>query len=94
MMPSGGSKDTVEFARKHQKPVLHLWRNGAAPCSEQKLLHFVRDHQIAVLNVAGPRASQEPEIATFVVKVLDGAFGPVQRLPNPGTPAGNKARRL
>lgn len=72
---SGGSKDTIEFARKYRKPVLHLWRNGGTPSPAPELLRFVRDHEIGALNVARPRASYEPEIASFTGSVLERAFG-------------------
>jgi hypothetical protein len=71
---TGGSKKTVELARKHHKPVLHLSREGGPPMPEQKLLLFLREHGIKILNVAGPRASKEPEVAGFVKQVLDRAW--------------------
>jgi hypothetical protein len=36
-----------------------------------ELRRFIRQHSIRVLNVAGRRASNEPEIATFVQEVLE-----------------------
>jgi hypothetical protein len=41
---------------------------------EKDLLRFVGENQIRVLNVAGPRASTEPEIAACVLHALDRAF--------------------
>ena len=67
---TGGSKKTVTLAHKHKKPVLHLPRDGSSATPEQDLLRFIREHGIKVLNVAGPRASKEPEIAAFVKAVL------------------------
>jgi hypothetical protein len=66
---TGGCKETVEFAQKHGKPVLHLIRNGPAS-PELALRRFIQDHGIKVLNVAGPRASNEPEVGVFVLEVL------------------------
>ena len=40
------------------------------------LLRFISDHRIKILNIAGPRASKEPQIAAFVKKVLEEAFCP------------------
>jgi hypothetical protein len=57
---TGGCKETVEFAQKHGKPVLHLSRTGPAQ-PELALRRFIHDHDIKVLNVAGPKASKEPE---------------------------------
>lgn len=67
---TGGSKLTVEFARKHGKPVLHIFRNGGPASPELALRRFIQDHDIKVLNVAGPRASKEPEAGAFVLEVL------------------------
>ena len=43
---TGGSKKTVELARKHRKPVLHLSRNGGPAPPEIELLRFIEDHRI------------------------------------------------
>jgi hypothetical protein len=40
----------------------------------QALRDFVADNEIATLNVAGPRASKEPELGEFVKEVLEAAF--------------------
>ncbi len=68
---AGGSEKTLVFAHKHGKPVLHLARDGGPEAPEQALRRFIQDHGIKVLNVAGPRASEEPEVAAFVKEVLD-----------------------
>ena len=70
---TGGSKKTVEFARKHKKPNLHLCAAGKA--AAEKLRAFVEEHRVKVLNVAGPRASKEPGVGEFVIKILGEAFG-------------------
>jgi hypothetical protein len=49
-----GSKKTVEFAKKHRKPWIHL--DAGKPAQ----------NPVDVLNVAGPRASKEPGIANFI----------------------------
>ena len=70
---TGGSKKTVDFAKKHHKPWIHL-----AACQEdaaQRLKDWLEDNAIEVLNVAGPRASKEPGVAAFVVQALDAVFG-------------------
>jgi hypothetical protein len=71
---TGGSRKTVDLARKHGKPVLHLWRDGGPAAPERELLHFIAANHIRVLNVAGPRASGEPTVAAFVQEVLDRAW--------------------
>jgi hypothetical protein len=71
---SGGSRKTAEFANQYHKPLVHLWRDGGPPLPEQELLRFLRDHDIETLNVAGPRASEEPEVGAFVNEVLGKTF--------------------
>jgi len=72
---TGGSKKTENLARRHHKPILHLWRDDAVPFPEAELLRFIRDNDIKVLNVTGPRASKDPQVAAFVTIVLENAFG-------------------
>lgn len=69
---SGGSKRTAEFAQKHGKPMLHVHPGIEEPGSV--FSEFVAENQIEVLNVAGPRASTEPTIGEFVMRVLDETF--------------------
>jgi hypothetical protein len=69
---TGGSKKTVEFARKHRKLWLHLCAGEKS--SVEKLRAFVKEHRVKVLNVAGPRASKEPGVGEFVVRTLGQAF--------------------
>ena len=70
---SAGSKETIEFATKYGNPVLHLYRSGESASLGLELLRFIRDNHIKTLNVAGPRASEEPEVAAFVREVLEKA---------------------
>jgi hypothetical protein len=71
---TGWSKKTVELVHKHRKPVLHLAWDGGPAAPEQALRRFILDHGIKVLNVAGPRASKEPEVGPFVKQVLGKAL--------------------
>ena len=71
----GGSALTIELAHELGKPCLHITRNpgeaaSAAGRAADQLLDFLAEHRVRTLNIAGPRASQEPEIATFVHAVL------------------------
>jgi hypothetical protein len=69
---SGGSKKTIDFARKLNKPCLHIHPTMAdAP---QRLKTFLEDNAIEVLNVTGPRVSKEPRVAQFVIQTLDRVF--------------------
>jgi hypothetical protein len=70
---TGGSKKTVEFARKHKKPNLHLCAGDKA--AAENLRAFVEEHRVKVLNVAGPRASNGPGVGEFVMRTLQVAFG-------------------
>ena len=72
---TGGSKKTADFARSQAKPVIHFCQRANVASAGQTLKQFIRDHRILVLNVAGPRASEEPGVASFVRHVLDEAFG-------------------
>ncbi len=71
---TGGSKKTIDFAMKHNKPWLHIYRGDHFP--EVTFLEFIREHRIKILNVAGPRASKEPEVGAFVKRVLEATFLP------------------
>src|SRR6478672_5575207 len=71
---AGGTRLTSELAKRLGKPVLHLSRNEADAAAGEKLRAFVDERRIRTLNVAGPRASQEPEIGAFVRAVLMAAF--------------------
>jgi ribosomal-protein-alanine N-acetyltransferase len=68
---TGGASKTEGLARQHHKPILHLWRDDAVPFPEAEFVRFMRHNNIKVLNVAGPRASEEPEIGVFVRDVLE-----------------------
>lgn len=70
---TGGSALTVATAGRQGKPCLHL-SSEAASAGEmdlaRTLLEFLAEHHVGRLNVAGPRASQEPLVAAFVRAVL------------------------
>ena len=82
---AGGSKRTAEFAKKHGKPWLHLHPRASYE-PERLLLEFINEHKIGALNVAGSRASKEPEVAAFVKRTLERAFfsTPLSWLSGPG----------
>ena len=67
---TGGSKQTVDFARKYGRPCLHLSAQSNGDKAPELLREFIRQHGIKVLNVAGPRKSKEPEVAEFVKATL------------------------
>ena len=69
---SGGSKKTLQFAEKHNKPCLHI--HPGTKDAAQTLRDFIADNEVETLNVAGPRGSKEPGVGEFVRKVLTIAF--------------------
>jgi hypothetical protein len=79
---SGGTALAIQCAKRLAKPMLHLSRDaltspsGAEAANEaaSQLLQFIEEHQVRRLNVAGPRASQEPQIADFVQQTLHKAL--------------------
>ena len=66
---TGGSKRTAQFARRHKKPLLLVASNHHRDAVDL-LRAFLAQHKIRVLNVAGPRASEDPKIRAFVLRVL------------------------
>jgi hypothetical protein len=74
---SGGTAMTLDFARRIGKPVLHLVQ-GDPPlepaAAAMELNKFLREYNVERLNIAGPRASQEPRISEFVTAVLTTAI--------------------
>lgn len=68
---SGGTELTVAFCIKHKKPYklidIDLIEHELATESLQK---FIIDYDIEILNVAGPRHSQCPEIYNYVKSVI------------------------
>jgi hypothetical protein len=68
-----GSLRTLEFALRLPKPHLHLAAASKANFALQ-LRMWMKQHRIRVLNVAGSRASQEPDVGAFVTRVLEEAL--------------------
>ena len=73
---TGGSKATARAAQEAGKPCLHLSPKSICKEAARLLRQFVQDNSIKVLNVAGPRASKEPEVGAFVIAALTEAFLP------------------
>ncbi|MCX7722069.1 MAG: putative molybdenum carrier protein [Verrucomicrobiae bacterium] len=68
---TGGSKFTAECAARYNKPCLHVSKALDGEKAATKLREFLERHPIKCLNVAGPRASNEPEVGSFVQAVLE-----------------------
>jgi len=76
---SGGSSETAETAKEIGKPLLHLISSMGINEAATQLNAFIKEHDVVVLNVAGPRASEEPETGQFVKAVLACALKPLIR---------------
>jgi predicted Rossmann fold nucleotide-binding protein DprA/Smf involved in DNA uptake len=87
--PQGGTRLTLDLAERLGKPVLHLSQSSltresaleamaataaVVASAAAELRAFLAEHGVQILNVAGPRASQEPEVAAFVKVVLEAAL--------------------
>jgi hypothetical protein len=72
---SGGSFFTMKMAKKHKRPCLHidLSKSNAFEAAK-KIVTWIEDNRVEVLNVAGPRASKDPEIYKAVKQLLQAAF--------------------
>ena len=71
---TGGSAKTIQFAKKHEKPVIHISRDADGGEAASELQTFVARNGIKTLNVAGSRESKEPGIHDWVVDVIEAAF--------------------
>jgi hypothetical protein len=72
---TGGTARTARFCYDMAKPVLFLSATTWTPREAGAALrHFIRKHRVRILNIAGPRASEEPEVARFTRAVLDRAL--------------------
>ena len=69
----GGSLLTVELAGRYNKPVIHLCAQDEGTNHAHELRSFIEEFGISVLNIAGPRGSDEPGVYRFVSRVLDRA---------------------
>ena len=71
----GGSRLTRDLAAKKNRPYLHVDLNQNSVVYTVRLIQqWLHDSGINTLNVAGPRASGDPEIYDGVVKVLEMVF--------------------
>src|ERR1043166_873457 len=70
----GGTRETAEYAKRFGKPLLHLVGTAQINNAASRLKAFLREHEITVLNVAGPRETEEPGLSEFVQSVLTRAL--------------------
>lgn len=73
----GGSALTKKYARKHLKPCLHV---DIKETSEYKAVEIIKSwlevRNIETLNVAGPRASESPDIYETVLNIMKSVLYP------------------
>jgi len=72
---SGGSAKTEIFARQLGRPCLHISRVRDGEKAKEMLARFLNENEIQILNVAGPRDSEEPDVGGFVIHTLQSALG-------------------
>lgn len=72
---AGGSLRTLEEAERLGRPVLHLdLTRDEPPAAVARLRAWLREKDPGTLNVAGPRASEDPAIAEAVDSLLRAAL--------------------
>ena len=71
---AGGSKLTADTAIKYQKPLLHIdLSRGGSKETTDVIYEWLEEFRPGVLNIAGPRSSEDAEI-------YDLAFEPLSRV--------------
>jgi len=69
---TGGSKLTQELAKEHHRPYLHINIHKTPPFfAATQINNWIMENNINVLNVAGPRASNDPEIYKDTLHILE-----------------------
>jgi hypothetical protein len=68
---SGGTEQAVRFCQELKRPHVLIDASKVSAEDAAKLIaDFVRDHEIKILNVAGPRQSEWPEGYDFTFRTL------------------------
>ena len=71
-MLTGGSEFTRKMALKYQKPMLHIDFTRTIPFEAAVVINnWMVDHDISILNVAGPRASTDPNIYRAAIDIIE-----------------------
>lgn len=67
----GGTEQTLAFCLQQKKPYLLLDAAGfSVEYSAQRMHGFVVEHQASVVNLAGPRASEQPQLYDYTFRTL------------------------
>lgn len=68
---SGGSSSTRRLAKKHYHPWIHVDMDEISlQDAADKIRGWLKENNIKILNVAGPRASKDPRIYQTSLEVL------------------------
>lgn len=76
---SGGSKYTREVAERRGRPCLHLDLARSRSAALDAARDWIATNRIRVLNVAGPRASKDPELYDLAAELLRALLDPAAR---------------
>lgn len=69
--PQGGTRQTLDFCQENRKPCLLIDGNEIrSDRAVEFILAFIEESGIAVLNVAGPRASEEPLGRAYAFEII------------------------
>jgi len=72
---TGGSDYTCEMVLRHGRPWLHIdLKKTTSFQASRKIRFWFAEYEIEVLNVAGPRASKDPDIYQATADVLETAL--------------------
>jgi hypothetical protein len=72
---TGGSEYTRQMAIKHGRPCLYIDLSETnAFKAAQIISSWLEDHQVEVLNIAGPRSSKDPDIYRTTKSILKTVF--------------------
>jgi hypothetical protein len=73
---TGGSELTHKTAMLHDRPCLHIALGTSNTLQAVKTIRsWIVHHGIEILNIAGPRASENPEIYDLTTKTLKAVLG-------------------
>ena len=69
--PTGGTEKTITYCINERKTYVMIDADVLSiERAAKKIEHFIVEHSIAVLNVAGPRASGEPRAYAYARKLI------------------------
>lgn len=72
---TGGSEYTRDMALRHGRPWLHIDLDKTESFrAVKKIISWLSEHEIKILNVAGPRASKDPSIYPATFDILEAVF--------------------